>query len=132
MRLHRLGVVAAAGLIVAACAATSPGETGRPAAPERSRAGSHRHAVPDTHADATSGTAQGGRTIFPEHRLVGFSGGRGESLGRLGIGDIDERAAEIESIAAQYTPEGRRPLPVFELIAVIAHGTPADGACSHP
>jgi hypothetical protein len=58
---------------------------------------------------------------------VGFSGGRSESLGRLGIGDIDERAAEIESIAALYTPEGRTPLPIFELIAVIAHGTPADG-----
>lgn len=67
---------------------------------------------------------RGGRTIFPQHRLVGFAGGRGESFGRLGIGSIDERAAEIDALAAQYTLDGRKPLPVFELIAVVAHGTP--------
>jgi hypothetical protein len=67
---------------------------------------------------------RGGRTIFPEHRLIGFSGGRSESFGRLGSGDIDDRAVEIEKLAAEYTPDGRTPLPIFELIAVIAHGSP--------
>ena len=67
---------------------------------------------------------RGGRTIFPEHRLVGFSGGRGESFGQLGVGDIDERAEEMEQLGGQYTADGRTPLPVFELIAVVAHGSP--------
>ncbi len=67
---------------------------------------------------------RGGRRIFPSHRLVGFSGGRGASFGRLGVGDIDKRAAEIEKLAAQYTPDGRTPLPIFELIAVVAHPSP--------
>ncbi|HEY9376733.1 MAG TPA: hypothetical protein VIQ02_06525 [Jiangellaceae bacterium] len=67
---------------------------------------------------------RGGRRIFPSHRLVGFSGGRGASFGRLGVGDIDKRAAEIEKLAAQYTPDGRTPLPIFELIAVVAHRSP--------
>lgn len=69
---------------------------------------------------------RGGRTIFPVHRLVGFSGGRGESFGQLGVGDIDERAKEMEQLGGQYTPDGRTPLPVFELIAVVAHGSPTN------
>jgi hypothetical protein len=69
---------------------------------------------------------RGGRTIFPEHRLIGFSGGRGESFGRLGIGDIDDRAAELEELAAEYTGDGETPLPIFELIAIIAHGSPTE------
>jgi hypothetical protein len=67
---------------------------------------------------------RGGRTIFPDHRLVGFAGGRGESFGQLGVGDIDERANEMEQLGGQYTADGRTPLPVFELIAVVAHGSP--------
>jgi hypothetical protein len=68
----------------------------------------------------------GGRRIFPKHRLVGFSGGRGTSFGRLGVGNIDERAAEITKLAAQYTTDGRTPLPIFEVIAVVAHPSPTD------
>jgi len=119
--------VTATGLIVAACAATGPGETEARRLPNVPRPVPTITPSPTPTPTPPPELPRGGRTIFPEHRLVGFSGGRGESLGRLGIGDIDERAAEIESIAALYTPEGRTPLPIFELIAVIAHGTPADG-----
>ena len=69
---------------------------------------------------------RGGRRIFPTHRLVGFSGGRGASFGRLGVGDIDKRAAEIEKVAAHYAADGRTPLPIFELIAVVAHRSPTE------
>jgi hypothetical protein len=69
---------------------------------------------------------RGGRRIFPKHRLVGFSGGRWDAFGRLGVGDMEERAAEIEKLAARYTPDGRTPLPIFELIAVIAHPSPTE------
>lgn len=71
---------------------------------------------------------RGGRTIFPEYRLVGYSGYPGSAaLGRLGTGDIDERMAEIEVIGADYV-RGRQLLPVMELIAVTVHTEPgADG-----
>lgn len=71
---------------------------------------------------------RGGRTIFPDYRLYGYSGYPGSTaLGRLGTGDIDERMTEIESTGAGYTRD-RQLLPIMELIAVTVHSTPqADG-----
>ena len=67
---------------------------------------------------------RGGRTLFPEYRLVGYSGNPGAAaLGRLGTGDIDERMAEIEQVGADFT-RGRKLLPVMELIAVTVHTEP--------
>jgi hypothetical protein len=63
---------------------------------------------------------RGGRTIFPRYRLFGYSGGPGsEAFGRLGIGDIDARVREIERRAPAFAA-GRRPMPVLELITVVA------------
>lgn len=65
----------------------------------------------------------GGRTIFPTYRLVGFSGGPGSpSLGRL-TGDLDVAAAQIAGQAIPYAVD-RQVLPVFELIATVAHPVP--------
>ncbi|WP_206662251.1 hypothetical protein [Propioniciclava sinopodophylli] len=71
---------------------------------------------------------RGGETIFPEYRLVGYSGYPGaEALGRLGTGDIDERMAEIEQVGADYVLD-RKLMPVMELIAVTVHSQPgSDG-----
>ena len=67
---------------------------------------------------------RGGETIFPDYRLVGYSGYPGaESLGRLGTGDIDERMAEIERVGADYVRD-RELMPVMELIAVTVHAEP--------
>lgn len=67
---------------------------------------------------------RGGLKIFPDHRLVGYSGYPGAAaLGRLGTGDIDERMAEIEQVGADYA-RGRELLPVMELIAVTVHSQP--------
>ncbi|MGH8828244.1 MAG: hypothetical protein ACRDVZ_11760, partial [Jiangellaceae bacterium] len=68
----------------------------------------------------------GGRTIFPEHRLVGFSGGRGPSFGRLTVDDLTGAAAEMAAISAAYGADGKTVLPVFELITVVAHGAPTE------
>ena len=71
---------------------------------------------------------RGGRAIFPEYRLFGYSGYPGSTaLGRLGTGDLDERMVEIEKAGAEYLGD-RKLLPVMELIAVTVHATPgADG-----
>jgi len=66
---------------------------------------------------------RGGRVVFPEHRLVGFCGTRGApKLGRLS-GNLAARAKTVEGFAETYA-QGRKPLPVFELIAVIAQEAP--------
>lgn len=67
--------------------------------------------------------------LFPDYRLVGFSGHPySAALGRLGIGAIDERVAEIEDLGVQLAG-GRKVMPVLELIAVVVQAAPGtDGA----
>jgi hypothetical protein len=71
---------------------------------------------------------RGGRSIFPEFRVVGFAGApQAEELGELGIGSPDSAARRLERQARPYAGPGRPPiLPAFELIAVIANATPGD------
>jgi hypothetical protein len=59
---------------------------------------------------------------------VGFSGAPGSAaFGRLGIGNLDDRVAEIEKLARSYRA-GRQALPVLELIAVVVQRYPgSDG-----
>lgn len=67
---------------------------------------------------------RGGRTLFPQYRLMGYCGYPGAlALGRLGTGDPDQRADEIEKKAAEYA-DGRTPLPVLELLASVVNPTP--------
>ncbi len=72
---------------------------------------------------------QGGYEIFPEYRLVGYSGVKGdvnEDMGRL-TGDLDARCKEIQRVSRQYE-YGKRVMPVFEYIPVVVHGDPqSDG-----
>ena len=72
---------------------------------------------------------RGGRSVFPEFRVVGFAGApQDEALGELGIGSLDQAARRLERQARPYTRgPGRRPvLPAFELIAVIANASAGD------
>ncbi len=67
----------------------------------------------------------GGSEVFPDYRLVGYSGIKGdtnEDLGRL-TGDLDARCQEIRKIGKKYQ-KGRKLLPVFEMITVVVHPTP--------
>lgn len=72
---------------------------------------------------------KGGREVFPDYRLVGYSGIKGDvnrDLGRL-TGDLDEVCKEIKRVGRKYA-YGRKVLPIFEMITVVVHGTPqADG-----
>jgi hypothetical protein len=67
---------------------------------------------------------RGGRQIFPAYRLVGYCGAPASpALGRLGIGRLDDRVAEIEKLARSYAVD-RDPLPVLELIAIVVQAHP--------
>ncbi|MGH7296413.1 MAG: hypothetical protein ACRELB_15855, partial [Polyangiaceae bacterium] len=71
---------------------------------------------------------RGGRTLFPEYRLVGFCG----TPGALALGPLLDhpanKAEKLLSYASQYAPDGRKVMPVFELIAVVVQaGGGADG-----
>ncbi|WP_159620373.1 hypothetical protein [Arthrobacter zhaoguopingii] len=62
--------------------------------------------------------------MFPAYRLVGYSGHPSSpGLGRLGIGDLDERITEIETQGAAFAA-GRKVLPVLELITVVVQAEP--------
>ncbi len=140
--LTRTGIAAAAAgaLLLGACggggtaadqsAATTPGVT--PPAPSAS-AGlpADPSASPSASPSATPTAVQlprGGRTVFPRYRLFGYSGAPGSAaFGRLGTGDLDKRAREIETKGKAYAA-GRQVMPVLELITVIVDSKPgADG-----
>jgi len=99
---------------------SSPGVSSPPspaATPSGSRSG------PPPAAAGRSQLPRGGREVFPRYRLVGFSGAPGsKAFGRLGVGRLDDRVAEIERLARSYRA-GREPLPVLELIAVVVQGS---------
>jgi hypothetical protein len=75
-------------------------------------------ATPPVSAAPAPELPRGGRTIFPDHRLVGFCGTPGApALGPL----LDRPATKTEKLlgyANQYASD-RTVLPVFELIAVV-------------
>jgi hypothetical protein len=63
---------------------------------------------------------RGGRTIFPNYRLVGYCGTPGApALGEL-TGNLPAKARALETQAAPYDSANRKVMPVFELIAVLA------------
>ncbi len=72
---------------------------------------------------------RGGRSIFPESRVVGFYGTpEDEELGVLGVGSPASIAGRLERQARPYAegPGARPTLPAFELIAVVANASAGD------
>ncbi|GHJ36882.1 hypothetical protein [Streptomyces sp. TS71-3] len=120
------GALAAVGLL-AGC-----GETGvANGASDPKASSSGRRSPSPSHSPSPSPTPKpppelprGGRTLFPAHRLFGYCGLPGAAaLGRLGTGDPEQRADEIEERAHAYSG-GRTALPVFELLACVADASP--------
>jgi hypothetical protein len=66
---------------------------------------------------------RGGKRIFPRFRVVAFYGAPQDAeLGALGIGTPDQAGRRLLRQARGYRGGGRRVLPAFELIAVVANG----------
>jgi hypothetical protein len=70
---------------------------------------------------------RGGRSVFPEHRVVAYYGApQDPQLGALGIGSADSAARRLQRQARPYDRKNRRVLPALELITVIANADPGD------
>jgi hypothetical protein len=114
-KLALFAVLATGCVIPARPAAVTPQPIAAPAAP---------HEPP---APVGPELPRGGRTLFPDYELVGFCGTPGgPALGEL-TGNLQKKSNKLELYANKYV-NGRKILPVFELIAVVVLGLPgADG-----
>ncbi len=107
---------------MAACS-DEPGAAGPAAAPPSSAGPSATTPPPLPPPPADGGLPRGGRTIFPKYQLVGYVGLPGSpALGPLDK-DLTIRAARLEKLSRAYAA-GRTPLPVMELITVVAKASP--------
>lgn len=112
------------GLVTEPKSASSPSATSALRQPAATATAPTSTPTPTPSPKATLPT--GGRLIFPEHRLVGFSGGRSPAFGRLDIDDIPGAIEDLDELVPAYELDGRTVLPVFELITVVAHDSPTD------
>jgi hypothetical protein len=70
---------------------------------------------------------RGGRSIFPENRVVAFYGApQDDELGVLGIGSPAAAARKLERLTKRYSRKSRPAIPAMELIAVIAANAPGE------
>jgi hypothetical protein len=65
---------------------------------------------------------RGGRQLFPRYRVVGFYGM--QNLDVLGAGPPDVVARRLLKVARPYATPGHPVMPMFELIATVAHPFP--------
>jgi hypothetical protein len=65
---------------------------------------------------------RGGRKLFPDYTVVGFYGM--QNLDVLGAGPPDVVAQRLLKVARPYARPGRPVMPMFELIATVAHPFP--------
>jgi hypothetical protein len=125
---RRRWLVAAAAALALATTVAGCGLDGDPrAAAPRPAAG--RGGQADTTPAATSTTApplpelpRGGRRLFPRYRVVGFYGMQG--LDVLGAGPPDVVGQRLLRTARPYATRGHPVMPMFELIATVAHPFP--------
>ena len=119
-RRRAVAAAAALGLVVLVTAvAVGAGGGGSDATP----AGAERGAE----AERTAELPRGGRTIFPDFRVVAFYGApQDPELGILGIGSPRQAARKLEQQARPYARPRRPVLPAMELIATVAAAAPGD------
>ncbi|NHN57023.1 hypothetical protein G9U51_14730 [Calidifontibacter sp. DB0510] len=125
--ISRRTAISAAGVLGLAACSSQPGD-GRGTSTGPARSG--RSSSSGTSSSRTSSVPQatlpgGGRTIFPEHRLVGYCGLPGApALGQLGVGNLSDEVAGMLSKIKAYAEPARPVLPVMELIACVVQPKP--------
>ena len=121
-RLAALGVLAALVAVIGALVGS-----GHDTPQERSAA------APAVQEQQPPELPRGGRSIFPEFRVVAYYGApQSAELGTLGIGSPAAAAGRLEEQAKPYATPGRPALPALELIAVIANADAGATACTAP
>src|SRR5829696_8883882 len=114
------GVIAAAVALGAATAGAMTGAGGDESLP-------HSDAAEAAAAPEPPQLPRGGRSIFPQHRVVAYYGApQDDELGALGIGTPASAARRLERQAKPYARPDRPVLPALELIAVIANADAGD------
>ena len=118
-RLSALGVVGGVALLAGVATGAGSGGDGGSGEGEGSRAAQAAEAPPPPQLP------RGGRSIFPDFRVVAFYGApQAAELGELGIGSPDSAARRLRRQAAPYARKTRPVLPALELIATIANAHP--------
>jgi hypothetical protein len=79
-------------------------------------------AAPTTTLPPPPELPRGGRQLFPRYRVVGFYGM--QNLDVLGAGPPDVVAQRLLKVARPYARPGHPVMPMFELIATVAHPFP--------
>src|SRR5215213_2441486 len=109
------GVIAAAVALGAATAGAMTGAGGDESLP-------HSDAAEPTATPSPPQLPRGGRSIFPQHRVVAYCGApQSSELGALGIGTPASATRRLERQAKPYARPARPVLPALVLIAVIAN-----------
>ena len=131
-RSRRGWLVAAAGLALAGTVTAGsialdrdPGPGGGPAPAAAVSSSATTATVPvatTTTAPPPPELPRGGRQLFPRYRVVGFYGM--QNLDVLGAGPPDVVAQRLLKVARPYATPGHPVMPMFELIATVAHPFP--------
>jgi hypothetical protein len=130
-RRRRRALLAVVGAVVLATGAGvaalggGGGATAEPAA--EPDAGTSAEAAPSPPPAPPPELPRGGRSLFPEYRVVAFYGAPGaDELGELGIGSPDEAARKLARQAKPYRFKTRPVMPAFELIATVVTASGGD------
>ncbi len=116
-------MVAALGLLLGVAACSDESGAAAPAATPPPSASPTPTTPPPPPPPANGDLPRGGRTIFPKYQLVGYVGLPGSpALGPLDK-NLEVKAARLEKLSRAYAA-GRTPLPVMELITVVAKASP--------
>ncbi|HET9556487.1 MAG TPA: hypothetical protein VFS70_05055, partial [Actinomycetota bacterium] len=128
-RSRRRWMVAAAGLALAGTVTAGsialdrdPGPGGPAPAAAVSSSTTATLPVATTTAPPPPELPRGGRQLFPRYRVVGFYGM--QNLDVLGAGPPDVVAQRLLKVARPYATSGHPVMPMFELIATVAHPFP--------
>jgi hypothetical protein len=127
---RRRWTAAAAGLVLAGSATAGSlalgrdGEPGGPApvAGPAATPATTLAAVTTTTAPPPPELPRGGRRLFPRYRVVGFYGM--QNLDVLGAAPPDVVGRRLLKVARPYATPGHPVMPMFELIATVAHPFP--------
>ena len=120
--LALVAAVAALGLVVRPGPDPAPAAGRAPAAAPATVPGTSLAAATTTTLPPPPELPRGGRQLFPRYRVVGFYGM--QNLDVLGAGTPDVVAQRLLKVARPYATPGHPVMPMFELIATVAHPFP--------